>query len=319
MLNAILFCFFIILLPTTINAETLNYTNQQYHYSFSIPNGWVEIPKSTINEVMQRAVNITGGRFVDYVAGFQLKNTQIFQSPYILIQQHKVNTPSYNQITQTITQTFESNKFSKNLKEYSELITNATFNDPFVDQERNILFVNSEADIANVGKVKGLTAMFLGKNGITQLNCYSVKSEFSKNLPTFNQIIDSFRYEQGYMYDGKEAKRDNPISISDEMLGKSIGSAIVGFFIALLIGKFLKKDKSKNENNTSKNPPNDELTNIHEKNIYEEVKNNENNYNKNALEKIIVEKLKQINSEEWQIHYAKNRIMNAIEKSNKPK
>ena len=42
--------------------------------------------------------------------------------------------------------------------------------------------MNIEMDVVNVGKVKGLLAMFLGEESITQLNFYAVESEYSENL-----------------------------------------------------------------------------------------------------------------------------------------
>ena len=166
--TAILFYFF--LLPITVGAESLNYTNQQNHYSFTLPSGYVEISKSTIDEVMRQATDQADGQFIDYVTGFRLENAPDFQYPYILVQEHEVSAPSYSQISKT----FESNKFFENvnetINEYSELMTNASPQDPFIDKEKSIIFMNVEADVANVGKVKGLMAMFLGKNGITQLN-----------------------------------------------------------------------------------------------------------------------------------------------------
>ena len=245
-LTTILFCFF--LLPTMASAESLDYTNQQNHYSFTLPSGWVEIPKSTIDDLFRQLADQTGGQFIDYAAGFQLEDAQnYFQYPYILVQEHKINTPSYSQITQE----FESDKFSegvdKEIDKYSEFMTNATLQDPFVDKERNIIFMNLEMDVANVGKVKGLLAMFLGKSGITQLNFYSVKSEYSENLSIFNQIIDSFSYEQGYEYNEQEAKKNDSPSIFEGVAEKGIIGAITGGLIALIFGLFSKSKKKKEE------------------------------------------------------------------------
>jgi hypothetical protein len=244
-LTAILFCFF--LLPTMTGAESLDYTSQQYHYSFTIPSGWVEIPKSIIDEVMQQAADMTSGQFIDYATGFQLENTEAFQYPYILVQQHEVNTPSYSQITQT----FESDKFSESVNEkideYSELMTNASLQDPFVDKERSIIFMNIEMDVANIGKVKGLVAIFLGKSGMTQLNFYSVKSKYSENLSTFNQIIDSFSYKPGYEYNEEEAKKNNSPSIFEGVAEKGIIGAITGGLIVLIFGLFSRSKKKKEE------------------------------------------------------------------------
>ena len=102
-------------------------------------------------------------------------------------------------------------------------------------------------DVANVGKEKGLMAMFLGKSGITQLYFYSVKSEYSENLSTFNQIIDSFGYEQGYEYNEEEAKKNDSPSIFEGVAEKGIIGAITGGLIALIFGLFSRSKKKEEE------------------------------------------------------------------------
>lgn len=246
---AVLFCF---LLPVAVNAENLVYLNPQNHYTFTLPSGWVEVPKSTIDETMHKLADQTDGQFINYVAGFQLEGAQPFQYPYILIQEHEINTPSYGQITEIL----GSNEFSvavnKKTDEYSELMTNASLQTPFVDKERSIIFMNLEMDVTGVGKIKGLMAMVLGKKSITQLNFYSIKSEYSKNLSTFNQIIDSFKYEQGYKYNAEEAKKNDSPSIFEGVVGKGITGAVSGGLIALVFTLFSrlnkKKKKEKNKN-----------------------------------------------------------------------
>lgn len=237
-----LFCF--ILLPLTVNAGGYNYANQQKHYSFTIPSDWVEIPKSTIDESMQSVVDQTDGQFIDYTAGFQIKNTKLINYPYILVQEHKINTPSYIQITKTLGSDKVSDSINKKFAEYSELMSNASIDDPFVDKERNIIFINTEIDVVNIGKVRGLTAIFLGKESITQLNFYSIKSKYSENLPTFNLIIDSFKYEQGYEYNKEEAKNNDSLSIFEGTIEKGVIGAITGGLIALIFGLFARLKKN---------------------------------------------------------------------------
>lgn len=245
-LIAFIFCFF--LLPIIASAESLSYTNRQNHYFFTLPSGWKEIPKSTIDDFFRQLANEAGGTFINYAAGFQLEDAQnYFQYPYVLIQEHKINTPSFSQIIKE----FESNKFSesvdKEVDKYSEFMANATFQDPFFDEERKLIFMNLEMDVVNIGKVKGLIVMFLGKESIIQLNFYSVKSEYSKNLLTFNQIINSFSYEQGYQYNEEEAKNNNSSSIFEDVTNRGVTGAVTGGLIALIFGLFSKlKKKNKN-------------------------------------------------------------------------
>ncbi|MCF7831862.1 MAG: hypothetical protein K9M36_03185 [Candidatus Pacebacteria bacterium] len=241
----VLFCFF--LLPIVTNAEIINYKNPQYHYSFTIPNTWIEIPKSIIDEVMQQLVNMSGGESIDYTAGFQLENNELFQYPYILVQQYEIDTPSYNQITETFKSNEFSNNINKSIDEYSKLISNASLEDPFIDRDRNIIFMNSEMDVVDIGKVKGLMAAFLGKDGITQLNFYSGEFEYLENLSTFNQIIDSFKYDQGYEYSQQQALQNDNSNIFEGVMEKGIIGLITGGIFALLFWLFSGFKKEQDE------------------------------------------------------------------------
>jgi len=231
-----------LVLPATTGAEVSDYISDKYHYSVMIPNNWVEIPKTTIDSAMQKMADTTKGQFIDYSVGFQLDKNTDFQYPYILVQSKEVDTPSYNEIINT----FKSDKFSKGVNEaidnYSSLIKNSNFNEPFVDTERNIIFMNAEVVGAyDIGKIKILMAMFLGKENIIQFNFYSKESDYSKNLVVFNEIIDSFKYQQGYEYNEEEAKQNDQSNIWEDAIGKGIGGAIVGAIFVLIFRK--KKGK----------------------------------------------------------------------------
>lgn len=242
-LTAVLICLF--LLPVVASAKILTYSNLQNSYSFIIPNGWVEIPKTTIDRVIHQAADQSGVQFIDYSAGFQLDGVPDFQYPYILVMEYKINTPSYNQIT-NILESYDYSKISDKItSKYSEFIANASVQNPFIDKERNIIFINTDAGVINFGKVKGLSAMFLGKESITLLIFYSPESEYSENLSTFTQIIDSFKYEQGYEYSKEEAKKNDPRSIFKGSVDSFITGFITVALVVLVYGLFyiLKKKK----------------------------------------------------------------------------
>jgi len=242
--------------PAMVNAES-NYTSWQNHYSFTVPVGWAEIPKSKIDEAMQQVSEVADAKFINYDAGFQYENEKFFQYPYVLVLQHKVNTPTYNQIAQSLNDEFSDKNTDEISNKYSEMMINATVQDPFIDKKRNIIFTSIETDIVNVGRVKGLVAMFLGKDGITQINFYSIKSEYLENLSTFNLIIDSFEYEQGYEYNEEEAKKNSPNifdgAVEKGIIGGVIGAAtVVYIFIFRIIFKLKEKREEKIKNETVK-------------------------------------------------------------------
>ncbi|OGN08411.1 MAG: hypothetical protein A2750_02560 [Candidatus Yanofskybacteria bacterium RIFCSPHIGHO2_01_FULL_45_42] len=224
------------------------YSDSVDHYSFTLPSGWEEIPKSVIDQYIDEVVRQTQGQRIEYAAGFQLAEKDYFQYPYILVQEHDVNTPSYSEIERAFSDSDYQSLVQQKTAEYSELLTSATLEKPFVDKERGIIFMNIQLDVANVGKVNGLIAMFLGKQGITQLNFYAVSSEYSRWLPIFNSMIDSFKFDPAYAYDPVEAVKNDSPSLFEGVAEKGLSGAIIGGIIGLLaalIGWGLRKKKSK--------------------------------------------------------------------------
>lgn len=220
------------------------YSDLAGHYSFILPSGWKEIPKSVIDQYIDEATRQTQGQRTEYAAGFQLNEKDYFQYPYILIQEHDVNTPSYSQIEKILSSNDFQNSIKQKTDEYSELLTNATIEKPFFDKERNIVFMNMQLDVVNIGKVNGLIVMFLGKQGMTQLNFYTASSEYSRWLPVFNSIIDSFEYNTAYAYNPVEAANNDSPSLLKNIIEKGLSGAIIGL-IAGAVGLSLRKKKGK--------------------------------------------------------------------------
>ena len=223
----------ILVLPFIEGASA--YSDSIDHYSFDLPSEWEEIPKSEIDKYMDEVVRQTDGKRIEFASGFHLVGSEYFKYPYILVQEHKANTPSFSQLEKIFNNNFQE-KFDRKTPEYSELLKNATAGKPFVDKERNIIFMNIQLDTVGAVQVNGLMAMFLGKKGITQMNFYSLQNDQSKWLPVFNSIIDSFKYDDGFAYNPEEAKKSDSSSVFEGVVEKGIGGAIVGGFLMLFIG-----------------------------------------------------------------------------------
>jgi hypothetical protein len=228
-----------------ISNQALAYSDPADHYSINLPSGWEEIPKSVIDKYRDEAARQSNAERIEYAAGFQLAGSEYFKYPYILVQKHEVSAPSFSQLEKTFNNTQEI--IDKKDAEYSELLRNATADKPFIDKDRNIIFMNIQLNAENAIQIDGLVAMFLGKNSITQLNFYSTKDEYSRWIPVFNTIIDSFKYDDGFAYNPTEAKKNVSPSIFEGATDKGISGAIAGGFLGLLvgIGWLFKKRKSK--------------------------------------------------------------------------
>jgi len=209
-----------------IKLEGFVYSNTESHYSFLVPSGWIEIPKPIIDKRMHKVADIIGDKydFVDFSEGFQLNNSSYFKYPYFLVNKYIVDIPYYN---------------------YEKVA--AMLNNPVIDSGRNLVFEEFENSMTDNLKLKGLTVMFLGEKIITKFSFYSLESEYQEFLPIFNEIINSFKYNQGYEYSIEKANQNLHRSSSIAgLVGGLKGVLLIGL-IYLLIKKFTKPKKAKTQ------------------------------------------------------------------------
>lgn len=234
--------------------EPILYRNDNHKFRIKFPVNWEEIPKNTIDEFKNLATKEGSKINVDYIAGFQLSNSEYFQYPYMLIQ--KINTekiPSsqleslwksfYDEDFQEVTQDQLSNIKPELLNDNNTKITT-----PLIDKERNMIFLNIEMNVANIGKIKGLMVSCLGKDSIIQLLFYSTEEEYSDQLPIFNSIIDSFAYEDGFSYVPNSNTEEGSVFLSKDAIDEGLDGIVTGAFLALIVGisGFFSIKKSKN-------------------------------------------------------------------------
>jgi len=231
---------FLLIRSTGIVSAQEAYFDENNHYSFSLPSGWRDIPKSIIDEYVDEIVKQTQGKRVEYLTGFQLSEKDYFQYPYILIQKHDINTPSYLQIEKIFDGNNIQDSLQKSTDKYSELMISATIDKPFIDKERNIIFINMQMDVVGVGEITGLMAIFLGKQEIIQLNFYTVSSEYSRWLPVFNSIIGSFKYADDYAYDSVDTVKNDSPSIFDNVIEKGLFGLVAGGLVVFIVSLYYK-------------------------------------------------------------------------------
>jgi len=91
-------------------------------------------------------------------------------------------------------------------------------------------------DVTGVGQVRGLVAIFLGRQSMVQLNFYATRQQYNDWLPVFQETIDSFHFESGYEYNPVVAEENDPHSIPDALRAGAI-TAIVGAGLGALFAK----------------------------------------------------------------------------------
>src|SRR3989344_1930268 len=138
----------LLILPLFVFAQSFTYSDSIDHYSFILPSGWIEIPKNVIEQAVGELVKDKQGQNINYVAGFQLDSENYFSYPYILVQEHKLNTPSYSEVEKMFNGVGIDKVIDKTVKEYNEVLKKASAGSPIFDSDRNIIFMNIDSEVA---------------------------------------------------------------------------------------------------------------------------------------------------------------------------
>ncbi len=251
-LSLVIFLIFLSMVSVRSSARDYTYYNSVNHYTLTVPDGWEEIPKAIIDKAVSNAMSQASDKsdFVDFDTGFHLKNKDYFEYPYILIKNHEINTPSYNQIEKDLAGSETLDEFLKTNRGYGNLLSNASEENPCLDKARNMVLWNAEADVQGIGKIKLLTTICLGRERAIRIFFYSPESEYLQNLPIFISILDSFKYDQGYEYSESKAENNYSKGIWDGVLRKGTIGLILGVLFSILLGsRAIIKSRSKKDKN----------------------------------------------------------------------
>jgi len=179
--------------------NSFQYSNPLKSYSFLIPNNWTQLSEENIKQRNEevKSLLIDYNDFSGYVTGFEVNNFE--DTPYLSVQEHEIPGEYYKSYYKEIIDITEEKRLSNALpettKETKNLIDQVKLGIDYFDEDRKIIFVNGKQ-----GDRKGLTALFLGKESVVQLNFTCSESQHEIYLPVFKQVINSFKFENGYKY-----------------------------------------------------------------------------------------------------------------------
>lgn len=182
-------------------AEEQNvYHNSDGHCPFIIPDGWIEYPKDAMDELNTRVSQLSGGK-VKYEIGFHKIEEWGYPHFYLQILKNGrwtekdlesiVNKEKYNKIVK---------KTESNLNSLSWEFKNFKVNQSIYDVKRNILLVSLGSTREDSGYVLGVSALILSNYGSVNIAFFSLENNFDNDLVYFNQILESFKFDEGFKY-----------------------------------------------------------------------------------------------------------------------
>lgn len=223
-LTSMIFSLELLLCPAT--AQAGQYSSSEYHYQLTIPDKWMEIPKNILNETKQKVVSDSNNTKNEIIfdSAFQ-KNNQIVQTsyfsyPYAVVQILNTGQPSEDGLREM-----------------------AGSNSNYSESDHSILTTQT-LNIPAVGEVIMMQKAFAGKEGAVVINYYCLKNNLSNDQRYFEEIVNSFKYDNGFEYQDKTNK-----SSQGDVAAKTMSwIIIIGIIIvakAIFGGK--TKDSNKSE------------------------------------------------------------------------
>ena len=229
-LGIIIISFF--MLKGLVNANS--YSNSELHYSFVVPGGWVDISQDLIDEQTRITNEIAQNKDIYFRKGYYLENSNSSEPPYMLVQENSGYAP-FDKVVESYKQENAQN-IVDDVADKTELLTSSDYNNFRIDEDKKIIFANLKIERPNKPTLLGLQAIFFGLNSQVSLNFYALESDFDKYERDFNQMIETFSFEQDFVYKEKNL-------IFDNVLEKGFIGAISGGILSLFVLLFSKHRK----------------------------------------------------------------------------
>ncbi len=227
---------------------SLNGTSQEVYlspdgiYSFIIPSEWEKIPKKIIDDQTELS-NERFGLNIEYETGFCPKSTEFyFDYPYLLIQilemEGLYRTP-FKEIVKKMSKESTNPLQKEIVNNIEEILKIQNTPNGYIDESRHIIFDLMTLDVEGIGEVIVISGVFIGKNQMVNVNCYTRSENFDTDLISFVETLESFKY-----FEGSEYKYSGNSRVNKDFWAKVVAGVII--MIVILLFKQLTKTKNAN-------------------------------------------------------------------------
>jgi len=223
----------------------LLFTSAKEHYTAKLPSDWERINEDELKEFNKFLDTVNGNIKVEYKTGFKMKGQNASSLPRILIQQHNLNSYAYTHESLIKEFSFDQSSLSSS----SNGLIKPKDTKSYYREDKQAVITETTMDAGDQGKIRTIIAIFIGKDGATQLNFYSSEADYEKYRPEFESIISSFDYWPGYKYDSNRNIARDVLSKQKQALATGfIKGAVAVIILGLLTPVFIKlRNRSKKQ------------------------------------------------------------------------
>lgn len=174
------------------------YQNNNWHFSFTIPDGWEQMSKEAIDAWSDEASQATGRRIMAIV-GFQKKDGG--RVPRIALTVDSSGRMTESKLLQMVGNKSQQAAFQRDIKKYSpkDIIKNTEYKKMEYDGIRKMLYIKAITATENFNLVN-VMAMMVSSYGYVTLGFYSKEADFDGDANDYSIIIESFKFDEGYKY-----------------------------------------------------------------------------------------------------------------------
>lgn len=173
-----------------------------------LPDDWTEISREQLDEMSSLITSNLGISSPRYNYGYQLKGTEPFKYPYMLViinNTGRIRESEFSNIKK-VTKELES-AYDSAEKEMKSIIDNVSLGEQVYDEDGKRLISKAVTDVAGVGSVVMVVDMQLTSRGFVQFMFYCTESQYPKYGEIFSQIINGVEVTGDAMYSSTGANQ----------------------------------------------------------------------------------------------------------------
>jgi hypothetical protein len=206
------------------------FTNETGGFEITLPDDWQEIPPEAVG-AMQRKLSAAapGLAKLVYKYGYQrVSDAGWFVYPYVVVQVTDQGPVAEEQVARAAGQPGSLDKgIEEATKKSGGIIKDAGFAETYYDYQRHMLHTLTQAQVAGLGDIRGISALFLTSRGTLTFHFYCRKDDFDNFTNAFESAIHSVKLSRELAYSPPPAR---PGSNNFILIGALVGACVGGIY-----------------------------------------------------------------------------------------
>lgn len=180
-----------------------NYCNSDGHFSLIIPDDWEEVPKADLDNWKKTSEQQQGKKLeTEFIVAFQQKNKKKLIK-YLAYPHMKISIDKQGKLSESQIQQFtglSKGELEEQLDPKVNIINLIEVDKAKYIKDKNAIIMKSKSHMQGVGNLMALAYSMLSNYGAVNLYFYTTESSFQNDSKYFNQIVDSFKFDESYGY-----------------------------------------------------------------------------------------------------------------------